>query len=154
MKTNWNSEIFWWPQYIWDCFLSFPPFLRWWQCKMRNIFCPLKLASWGSALGTALGDRNEIIFSWNSLEGRELSVFYSLSRCHRWPPLRKHPDTSTMAVVEWPEGNKISSALLSWPLWHDFLVLWEGCQPASCSLCHPPVDLEGTFLDLNEGSIY
>lgn len=67
MKTNLNSEIFWWPQYIWNCFLSFPPFLRWWQHKMRNIFCPLKLASWGSALGTALGDRNEIIFSWNNI---------------------------------------------------------------------------------------
>lgn len=35
-----------------------------------------------------------------------------------------------------------------------FSLLWEGSQPSSCSLGHLGANLEGTFQDLSESSLY
>lgn len=155
VKPNSNSGAIW-AQYVSDCPLSFPSILRQRQCKRGHIFPPLPLTSQSPPLALVLLQLWGILgkyFPEISLEKRELPVGPHCL-CHCWRPLGKCSDISAMAAVDRPEGNKIHRALLRWPIQHNFSFLWEGSQPASCSPGHPLVDLEGTFLDLNEGSLY
>ena len=152
VKTN--SETFC-AQSTRHCPLSFPPFLRWWQCK-RKVSLSLAFANQDPPLALHLVRLWGILGKYYydiSLESRELlSLLTALvSSLTSFKKVFQYFHNGC-GILTW--RKKIPRALLKWPIQHNFPPLWEGSQPVSCSPGHPLVDLEGTFLELNQGSVY